>query len=122
MKIEEYIKRLDPKKSYWWVKVREIEPLNDVRATTENLWIVFVCLKCSLEAKEPKFHAVPYTKLVKDSEGGFWMYCPKAGNIDDPIDCENYISVDWLPPVLKEIFSETTFRTVGDSCDEEEVV
>ena len=50
MKIEEYIKRLDPKKSYWWVKVREIEPLNDVRATTENLWIVFVCLKCSLEA------------------------------------------------------------------------
>lgn len=121
MKIEEYIKTLDDTKSYWLIEAQEMKPLNDVRATAENLWVVFVCGKCSSE-KEREYHAVPYTKIVKDSDGDFLVYCPTEGNTDDPNDWEDYIRGSDLPPVLEEIFSKTTFRTVSncDDCDEEE--
>lgn len=122
MKIEEYIKTMDPTQSYWLIEAQEMKPLNDVRATAENLWVVFVCGKCSSE-KEREYHAVPYTKIVKDSDGDFLVYCPTEGNTDDPNDWEDYIRGSDLPPVLEEIFAKTTFRNVSnfdDSCDEEE--
>ena len=116
MRIEDYIKTLDPKKSYWLIEAQEIKPLNDVRATAENLWVVFVCGKCSSE-KEREYHAVPYTEIIKDSDGDFLVYCPTEGDTNDPNDWEDYIVRGSLPPVLEEIFSETTFRTVS-YCDD----
>lgn len=121
MRIEDYIKT-DPKKSYWLIESGRVKSLNDVRATAENLWVACRCGKCSSET-EDEFHVVPYTELVKDCDGDFLMYCPKEGNTGDENDWIDYISGGVLPPVLEEIFSETTFRTVGDcddSCDEEE--
>ena len=119
MTAKEYVKTLNPNNSYWLINGYDVERLNEVPATAENLYIVFECEDCSEEEKQKVYHAVPYTNLKADEYGDYVVWCPDREE-------EGYAA--WLnggcvPEELQTLFDETDFETYvepeDDDCDDD---
>ena len=110
MKVEEYLKTLDPNYSYWLADGGNTKRLNDIEPTAENLRIVFKCTICS------GYHVIPYTDLKIDNDGDYLVFCPE--NKDGHY--ETWIFGCYVPEELKTLFDETEFETYVDPEDENE--
>ena len=118
MTAREFIENLAPENSYWKINEGDLERLNEVAPTAENLYMVFECARCSSGDKNV-FHAIPYTALKLDEDGFHNVYC---GGM-----CVDFVDVDAIPTDLQEIFKNTQFENTDgddilckeDDCDEE---
>ena len=117
MTAKEYVKTLNPNNSYWLIDGCDVERLNEVPATAENLHIVFECEECSEEEKQTVYHAVPYTKLKVDEYGDYLVWCP-----DREEEYAAWLSGGCVPEELQTLFDETDFETYeepeDDDCDD----
>ena len=88
MTAREFIENLAPENSYWKINEGDLERLNEVAPTAENLYMVFECARCSSGDKNV-FHAIPYTALKLDEDGFHNVYC---GGM-----CVDFVDVDAIP-------------------------
>ena len=114
MTAREYIKNLNPENSYWEIKEGDLERLNEVQPTAENLYMVFECSRCSSK-DETVYHVVPYTKLKLDEYGDYDAFCD-----NDEKDYMKWVDANAIPTELKEIFQNTQFEIYVEPDEEEE--
>lgn len=108
MTIEKYVKTLDPNHSYWLADDGDIERLNDVEPTAENLCIVFECHTCP-----GGYHAIPYTDLKIDNDGDYRVFYPEG-------DYKTWIFRDDVPEELQTLFNETDFENYVEPEDDDD--
>lgn len=115
MTVKEYVKTLNPNNSYWLINGYDVEQLNEVPATAENLYIVFECEDCSEEEKQTVYHAVPYTNLKADEYGDYVVWCPDRKEEGFAA----WLNGESVPEELQTLFDETDFETYVEPEDDD---
>ena len=116
MTAKDYVKTLAPNNSYWLINGCDVERLNEVPATAENLYIVFECEDCSEEEEQTVYHAVPYTDLKVDEYGDYVVWCPNR----EEEGFAAWLSGESVPEELQTLFDETDFEEPeDDDCDDD---
>ena len=93
----------------WWElnDDNELQPLNEVTPTKENVRIIFRCDTCSADRATSVHHVAEVKELKKCMDGDFDACC----YLDENGQNQRYLSQYEIPSELQEIFDSTTFES-----------